>query len=166
MSKFSPTLSSRSVFYMGDTQIHVALKYTAPWRTTLRTNCSWEQMANGATNCCMLLINHKQTPMHELYCSPWNIMPSSGPQVNYFPSFQKLSAHHACWFICKIRMRLAASGAPVAVQRRAVEPVNKVKKISLYYKALLSVNQYWYFLIRQAALWNGHRTLRKLCTIQ
>jgi hypothetical protein len=27
----------------------------------------------------------------------------------------------------KIRMGLAASGAPVAVNRRAVEPVNKVK---------------------------------------
>jgi hypothetical protein len=31
-----------------------------------------------------------------------------------------------CCFNGKIRMRLAASATPVAVKRRAVEPVNKV----------------------------------------
>jgi hypothetical protein len=52
----------------------------------------WEQMANGANNCCLLLTNHKQTPMHEPHCSPWNIIQSSGPQVNYFLSLQTESA--------------------------------------------------------------------------
>jgi hypothetical protein len=33
----------------------------------------------------------------------------------------------ACWFVGKIRMRHAAGGCPVAVKRRAMEPVNKVK---------------------------------------
>jgi hypothetical protein len=33
----------------------------------------------------------------------------------------------AWWLTGKIRMRLTASGAPVAMKRRAVEPVNKVK---------------------------------------
>jgi hypothetical protein len=58
-SKFSPTHSSRSVFHMGDTEIHVVLKYTTPWCTTLLTNCNWKQMANGVDNCCLLLTNHK-----------------------------------------------------------------------------------------------------------
>jgi hypothetical protein len=35
--------------------------------------------------------------------------------------------YQACWFIGKIRMPLAASGAPVAAKRRTVEPVNKIK---------------------------------------
>jgi hypothetical protein len=74
------------------TEIHVALKYTEPWHTTLLTNCNWEQMANGADNCCLLLTNHKQSPMHEPHCSLWNIMPWSGLQVNYFPSFLILPA--------------------------------------------------------------------------
>jgi hypothetical protein len=29
------------------------------WRTTLLTDCNWEQMANGADTCCLLLTNHK-----------------------------------------------------------------------------------------------------------
>jgi hypothetical protein len=66
-SKFSPTLSSRSIFHMGDIETHVALKYT---------KCA----------------NHKQTPTHEPHCSSCNIMPPSGPHVNCFPSFQTLSA--------------------------------------------------------------------------
>jgi hypothetical protein len=39
---------------------------------------------------------------------------------------QKFS-RQACWYNGKIRMRLAAGGAPVSVRRRAVEAVNKVK---------------------------------------
>jgi hypothetical protein len=35
----------------------------------------------------------------------------------------------ACWFTGKIRMRLAASGAPIALKRRAVEQANKLKII-------------------------------------
>jgi hypothetical protein len=37
-----------------------------------------------------------------------------------------------CWFIGKIHMRLAASGALVAAKRRAVKPVNKVKIVPVY----------------------------------
>jgi hypothetical protein len=47
-------------------------------------------MANGADNCCLLLTNHN--PTHEPHCLPCNIISSSGPQINYFPSFQTLSA--------------------------------------------------------------------------
>jgi hypothetical protein len=39
----------------------------------------------------------------------------------------------ACWFICKIRMRLAAGGEPVVVKRKAVELVNKVKIVPVYF---------------------------------
>jgi hypothetical protein len=87
-SKFLPILSSRFHISHGcHTEIHIALKYTTPL-----TTYHWEQMANGADNCCLMLTNHKQTPTHELHCSLWNIMLSSSPQVNYFPSFQTLSA--------------------------------------------------------------------------
>jgi hypothetical protein len=81
-------------------EIHTALKYTAPWCTTLFINCNWEQMANGDDNCCLLLTNHKQTPTHEPHCSPCNIIPSSGPHVNYFPSFRTLSADSSAKFVC------------------------------------------------------------------
>jgi hypothetical protein len=62
-------------------------------------------MANGADNWCLLLINHKQTPMHELHFSPWNIIL---PSVhNYFPSFQMLlSIRHAdssAKFVCALQ---------------------------------------------------------------
>jgi hypothetical protein len=50
-------------------------------------------------------------------CELWN--------VNYF--IPSVIGHQACWFIGKIRIRLAAGGAPVAVKRRAVEPVNRCK---------------------------------------
>jgi hypothetical protein len=53
---------------------------------------NWEQMANGSDNYCLLLTNHKQTPINELHCPPCNIILCSGLQVNYFPSFQTLSA--------------------------------------------------------------------------
>jgi hypothetical protein len=45
---------------------NVTLKYTAPWQNTLLTNCNCEQTANVADNCCPLLTNHKQIPIHEL----------------------------------------------------------------------------------------------------
>jgi hypothetical protein len=73
------------------TEIHIPLKYTAPWHATVVTNCNWKQMTYGVDNCCLLVTNHKQTLKHEPHCSPWNIIPSSGPQVNYFSSFQMLS---------------------------------------------------------------------------
>jgi hypothetical protein len=73
------------------TEIYAVLKYTAPQRTTLIANCNWEHTANGADNSCLLPTNHKETPTHEPHCSPWNIIPSSCPQVNYFPSLQTLS---------------------------------------------------------------------------
>jgi hypothetical protein len=44
---------------------------------------------------------------------------------NYF--IPNVIGRQACWFIGKICMRLAAGGKPVAVKRRAVEPVNKLK---------------------------------------
>jgi hypothetical protein len=75
------------------------LKYTTPWCTTLHTNCSWEQMANGADNCCLQLKNP--------HCLPCNIILSSGSQVNYFPSFQTLSVlRHAdspAKFVCTLQ---------------------------------------------------------------
>jgi hypothetical protein len=86
--KFSPALPSRYVFHMGDTEIHVALMYTAPWRNTLLTNCSWEQIAKMeliTAAYCWQIIN--KLP----HCSPYSIIPPSGPQVNYFPPFQMLS---------------------------------------------------------------------------
>jgi hypothetical protein len=49
-------------------------------------------MAHGADNYCLLLINHKQTPMHELHSQPCNIILCKGLQVNYFSSFQMLWA--------------------------------------------------------------------------
>jgi hypothetical protein len=57
-------------------------------------------MANGADNCHPLLTNHKQTPTHEPHCLPCNIIPSSGLQVNYFTSFQTLSADSSVKFVC------------------------------------------------------------------
>jgi hypothetical protein len=71
------TLSSRNLcwHFLADpyvSYINIALKYTAPWHTTLLTSCKWEQMANGANNCCLLLTNNNQTPKHEPHCSPWN----------------------------------------------------------------------------------------------
>jgi hypothetical protein len=43
-------------------------------------------------NYCLLLTNHKQTPIKERHCPPRNIILCRGLQVNYFPSFQLLSA--------------------------------------------------------------------------
>jgi hypothetical protein len=53
------------ISYRCHAEIHITLKYTAPSCNTLFTNCNREQMANGADNCCPLLTNHKQIPMHE-----------------------------------------------------------------------------------------------------
>jgi hypothetical protein len=44
---------------------------------------------------------------------------------NYF--IPNVIGRQACWFIGKIRVRLAAGGAPVVVKRRSVESINKVK---------------------------------------
>jgi hypothetical protein len=79
------------LYFTWMTEIHVALKYTTPWHTTLVTNWNWKQMANGANNCCILLTDHNQTPTHQLRCSPCNIILSSSPQVNYFLSHKTLS---------------------------------------------------------------------------
>jgi hypothetical protein len=79
-------------------EIHTALKYTAPWHTTLLANCN---SANGAGNCCLLLTN--QTLPHEPHCSPCNIIPSSCPHINYFPSFQTLSGDSSTKFVCASR---------------------------------------------------------------
>jgi hypothetical protein len=48
---------------------------------------------------------------------------------NYFTP--KFMGRQACWFIGKIRLRLAAGGAMVAVKHRAVELVNKIKILLL-----------------------------------
>jgi hypothetical protein len=91
-SKFSP-FSSRSVFYVDIIQKYTLLKniadYVVPhcWLTV-----NWEQMAHDVDNCCLLLTNQKQTPVHEPYFQPCNIMLCRSLQVNYFPSFQALSA--------------------------------------------------------------------------
>jgi hypothetical protein len=68
------------ISHRSHTEIHTALKYTAPWQNTLLANCNQAQLASGADNCCLLLIYNKQIPTHELHCMPWNIMLSSGPQ--------------------------------------------------------------------------------------
>jgi hypothetical protein len=76
---FADTFYQIHISHRCHSEIHISLKYTAPWRTTLLTNCNWEQMANGADNCCLMLTNHKQISTHEPHRSPWNIIPSSGP---------------------------------------------------------------------------------------
>jgi hypothetical protein len=109
------------------TEIHVALKYTNHDVTTLLTNCNWEHMANGADNWSLLLTNRRQTLTRELHCWPWNIKPSSGPQVNYFLSFQTLSqikhADSSAEFICA----LVTSSPPVAVKHRTVNSSKKLR---------------------------------------
>jgi hypothetical protein len=44
---------------------------------------------------------------------------------NYF--IPNVIGRQACSFVGKIRMGYAASGTPVAVKRKAVEPVNEVR---------------------------------------
>jgi hypothetical protein len=65
-------------------------KYSEPCHATLLTN--WEQMAHGADNYCLLLTNHKETPINESHYPPCNIILCRCLQVNYFSSFQTLSA--------------------------------------------------------------------------
>jgi hypothetical protein len=51
---------------------------------------------------------------------------------------QNVIGRQACWFISKIRMRLATSGATVAMQRRALNRPTKLKKnlcISMHYRS-------------------------------
>jgi hypothetical protein len=62
-------------------------------------NCNWEQMANGAGNCCLMLTNHKQTLTHEPHCLPWKIITSSRLQVNYLSWFHTLSADSSPKFV-------------------------------------------------------------------
>jgi hypothetical protein len=64
--------------------------------------------------------------MHEPHCWLCNIMLSSGPQV--LPFIPSVILAQECWFIGKIRTRLASSGALVTVKRRAVDPVHRVKR--------------------------------------
>jgi hypothetical protein len=52
--------------------------------------------------------------------------------VNCIYFIQNVIGNQACWFIGKIRMRLAAHGEPAAVKRSAVEPLNKVKILPVY----------------------------------
>jgi hypothetical protein len=99
---------------------------------TLLTKCNWEQMANGARNCCLLLTNHKQTPTHEPHCSPWNIMTSSNPQLNYFPLFPMLSALRHVDSVAKF---LCSSLQEEHLSPWSSEPWNrstKLKKLCIY----------------------------------
>jgi hypothetical protein len=70
------------------------------YRTMTLTYCNWVQMANGTDNCFLLLTNLKHFRRYEPHCLPWNMMPSSGLQVTYFPSFQTLSADSLAKFAC------------------------------------------------------------------
>jgi hypothetical protein len=76
-------------------------------------------------------------------------MPSSGPQVNYFPSFQTLSAiSHAdslAKFVCASQWWCTSHR-----EAQSCEPVNKVKKNIQLYKVIsqhnkndFSVSQYF-----------------------
>jgi hypothetical protein len=98
-------------------EIHVALKYTSPWCTTLLTNWNWEKMANEADNCCLLLINHKGTPTHDtaMLAVKHNAVKRITSSLLLF--IPNVIGHYSCWFIGKFRTRLVAGGAPVAVKR-------------------------------------------------
>jgi hypothetical protein len=102
--------------------------YTAPWHITLLTNYNWEQMANGADNCCLLQTSHKKSSIHELHYSPRNIMPSSGPQVDSLPSFQTLSStthgDSSTKFVCASRQ--TSHRSPWSAE---LWTVNKVKRL-------------------------------------
>jgi hypothetical protein len=82
------------------TEIHVALKYSEPCRTTLLSNCYWQQMTNGADNCCLLLTNHKQTLTHEPHWLLWNIMPLVSVQVKLLPFIPNVITDSSAKFIC------------------------------------------------------------------
>jgi hypothetical protein len=43
---FADTFQKIRISHGWHTEIHAALKHTAPWSTTLRTNCNWEQVAS------------------------------------------------------------------------------------------------------------------------
>jgi hypothetical protein len=53
-------------------------------------------------------------------------------QRQELPFIPNVIGRQACWFVGNIRMHLAASGAPVVMKRRAVEPVNKAKVLPVY----------------------------------
>jgi hypothetical protein len=117
-AKFSPTLFNKSVFHVG--VIRDALKCGEPCRATPLT-VNWDQMAHGTDNCCLLLTNHKHTPIDESHCSPRDIILCRSVQVIYFPSFQTSSAvKHA-----ESLIKLACASRPamhsmVTVKLRAV----------------------------------------------
>jgi hypothetical protein len=100
---FADTFQQIRISNRCHTEIHVALKHREPCRATLLT-VNREQMARGADNYYLLLTNRKQTPINEPHSPPCNIILCRGLQVNYFPSFQTLSAvkHAESWanFAC------------------------------------------------------------------
>jgi hypothetical protein len=57
---------------------------------------------------------------------PWSV------NYNYF--IPNVIGGQACWFVCKIRLRLAASGAPAVVKRRAVDPVHTLKILPVIWR--------------------------------
>jgi hypothetical protein len=105
LSKFSQTLSIRSVLRVG-----VIQKYTLLWsmphhdgtrRSVVVTDENkWlmEPITNAAY--CWQIINKL---LHEPHCKPWSIMPLTGLQVNYFLSFQMLPADLSANFVCAWR---------------------------------------------------------------
>jgi hypothetical protein len=85
-SKFSPILSSKSVLH-----IDVIKKFSLLWSIlhcslTVAEN-KWFMVPISAAYCWQAI---KKLPRTNFL--PWNIMLSSGPQVQYFPSSQMLSA--------------------------------------------------------------------------
>jgi hypothetical protein len=70
-----------------------------------------------------------------------NIIPCIGLQVNYFPSFQKLSAINQTESSAKPLMRPAAGSAPVAAKCEAVISSTRLK-FSLYNVHDRMINEY------------------------
>jgi hypothetical protein len=85
-------------------------------------------MAIGADNCWQII---NKLPRMNCTASPRNIMLSSGPQVNYFPSFQTLSAIRHADSSAKFIMCLTASSTPVTVNSSSENRSTKLKKLSV-----------------------------------
>jgi hypothetical protein len=87
MSKFLPTLSSRFIFHIGVIQKYMLLwslpHHDVPHCALMETENKWLMELITAAYCWQII--------NKLHCSLWNILLSSGLQVNYFPSFQMLS---------------------------------------------------------------------------
>jgi hypothetical protein len=113
-SKFSLILSSRSILH-----IVVIKKFLLLWSIS---HCSltvaenkWHMEPISAAYFWQAI---KKLPwMNCTHFLPWNIMLSSGPQVQYFPSFQKLSA-----------IRHADSSAKHVCTSRQAVPQSTVKR--------------------------------------